>query len=60
MNVEAMEETARALVAPGKGVLAADESTPTMAKRLSSIGLESTESLRARVPGDPFQYRRPR
>ena len=46
MSVEAMEETARALVAPGKGVLAADESTPTMAKRLSSIGLESTESLR--------------
>ena len=41
-----MEETARALVAPGKGVLAADESTPTMAKRLRSIGLESTEPLR--------------
>jgi fructose-bisphosphate aldolase class I len=56
MNIEAMEETARALVAPGKGVLAADESTPTMAKRLSSIGLESTESLR-RVPGDPVHHR---
>ena len=46
MNIEAMAETARALVAPGKGVLAADESTPTMAKRLGSLGLESTEPLR--------------
>jgi fructose-bisphosphate aldolase class I len=46
MNVTSMEDTARALVAPGKGVLAADESTPTMAKRLSSIGLQSTEVLR--------------
>ena len=46
MDITAMEETARALVAPGKGVLAADESTPTMAKRLGSIGLESTEALR--------------
>lgn len=41
-----MRSTAEALVAPGKGVLAADESTPTMAKRLAAIGLESTEPLR--------------
>lgn len=41
-----MRETARALVAPGKGVLAADESTPTMEKRLAGIGLESTEPRR--------------
>jgi len=41
-----MEATARALVAPGKGVLAADESTPTMAKRLAGVGLESTEPRR--------------
>jgi fructose-bisphosphate aldolase class I len=34
------------LVAPGKGVLAADESTPTMAKRLAGIGVESTEERR--------------
>jgi len=46
MSLRTMEETARALVAPGKGVLAADESTPTMAKRLAGIGLESTEPLR--------------
>lgn len=41
-----MTQTARALVAPGKGILAADESTPTMAKRLAGIGLESTEDRR--------------
>jgi len=41
-----MVETAQALAAPGKGILAADESTPTMAKRLAGIGLESTEPLR--------------
>ena len=41
-----MIHTAEALVAPGKGILAADESTPTMAKRLAGIGLESTEQRR--------------
>jgi len=41
-----MIQTAQALVAPGKGILAADESTPTMAKRLRGVGLESTESRR--------------
>jgi fructose-bisphosphate aldolase class I len=39
-------QTAAALVAPGRGILAADESTPTIAKRLASVGLESTEALR--------------
>jgi fructose-bisphosphate aldolase class I len=41
-----MIQTAEALVAPGKGILAADESTPTMAKRLAGVGLESTEQRR--------------
>jgi fructose-bisphosphate aldolase, class I len=41
-----MTRTAQALVAPGKGILAADESTPTMAKRLGGIGMESTEPRR--------------
>jgi len=41
-----MIPTAQALVSPGKGILAADESTPTMAKRLAAIGLESTEERR--------------
>jgi fructose-bisphosphate aldolase, class I len=41
-----MEVTARALVAPGKGVLAADESLPTIEKRFRPIDLESTEETR--------------
>lgn len=39
-------ETARALVAEGKGILAADESTGTIKKRFDSIDLESTEDRR--------------
>ena len=46
MDLASMTETARAIVAPGKGILAADESTPTMEKRLRGIGLESTEQRR--------------
>src|SRR3954470_51809 len=41
-----LENTARALVAEGKGILAADESTDTIKKRLDSIGVESTEDNR--------------
>ncbi len=43
-----MHETAKALVAPGKGILAADESTGTIKKRFDSIGVESTEETRRR------------
>jgi fructose-bisphosphate aldolase class I len=39
-------ETARALVAEGKGILAADESSGTIKKRFDSIGVESTEENR--------------
>ena len=38
--------TAKALVAPGKGILAADESAPTIEKRFSALGIESTEEKR--------------
>jgi fructose-bisphosphate aldolase class I len=41
-----LEQTARALVAPGKGILAADESSGTIKKRFDSIGVESTEDNR--------------
>jgi fructose-bisphosphate aldolase class I len=41
-----LHETARALVAPGKGILAADESTGTIGKRFQAIGTESTEETR--------------
>lgn len=39
-------DTAKAMVAPGKGLLAADESSGTADKRLMSVGLESTEEVR--------------
>jgi fructose-bisphosphate aldolase class I len=35
-------------VAPGKGILAADESAPTIKKRLAAVGVESTEEARRR------------
>lgn len=41
-----LASTAKALVAEGKGILAADESFPTIAKRFSSINLESSEESR--------------
>jgi fructose-bisphosphate aldolase, class I len=41
-----LEATARALVAPNKGILAADESDGTIKKRFDSIGVESTEENR--------------
>jgi fructose-bisphosphate aldolase class I len=49
MTTSAMTElatTAQALVAPGKGILAADESSPTIEKRFRAISLESTEANR--------------
>ena len=44
--MDAMHETARELVAPGKGILAADESSGTIKKRFDQIGVESTEDNR--------------
>src|SRR3954447_19753849 len=41
-----LAETAKALVAEGKGILAADESDGTIKKRFDSIGVESTEDNR--------------
>ena len=41
-----LHETARALVAPGRGILAADESAPTIKRRFDTIGLDSTETNR--------------
>jgi fructose-bisphosphate aldolase, class I len=41
-----LHETAKALVAPGKGFLAADESEGTIKKRFAPIGVESTEEHR--------------
>ena len=46
MTETSLEEIAKALVAPGKGILAADESDGTIKKRFDSIGAESTEENR--------------
>jgi fructose-bisphosphate aldolase class I len=46
MDLETLQKTARELVAPGKGILAADESSGTIKKRFDSIGVESTEDNR--------------
>jgi fructose-bisphosphate aldolase class I len=46
MTTDELAATATALVAPGKGILAADESSGTIAKRFASIEVESTEEQR--------------
>src|SRR5919108_2494650 len=46
MDLEKLHETASAIVAEGKGILAADESDGTIKKRFDSIGVESTEENR--------------
>jgi fructose-bisphosphate aldolase class I len=46
MDTGTLEETAHAIVAEGKGILAADESDGTIKKRFDSIGVESTEDNR--------------
>ncbi len=46
MNNDELNEIARALVAPAKGILAADESTGTITRRFDSINTESTEQSR--------------
>ena len=40
-----LENIAKKMVAKGKGILAADESTGTMTKRLSSVNVESTQKI---------------
>ena len=42
MDIQALNDIAVAMVEPGKGILAADESTGTIGKRFDSIGTEST------------------
>jgi fructose-bisphosphate aldolase, class I len=46
MNEQGLESTAKAMVAPGKGILAMDESTPTCKKRFEALGIECTEENR--------------
>src|SRR3954452_20115738 len=46
MNLEELNQIARKMVAPGKGILAADESTGTIQKRFDKIGVQNTEENR--------------
>src|SRR2546430_5456147 len=46
MNLEALNKVAVAMVTPGKGILAADESSGTIKKRFDAIKVESTEENR--------------
>ena len=46
MNRETLSATAHAMVAPGKGILAMDESHPTCQKRFDALGIEFTEENR--------------
>ncbi|PAW67268.1 MAG: hypothetical protein B9S34_05955 [Opitutia bacterium Tous-C1TDCM] len=45
-NVSGLAATAQALVAPGKGILAADESFPTIGKRFAALGVAATAENR--------------
>ena len=46
MNRQELQKTAQELVAPGKGILAADESFGTIGKRFEAVGIESSEESR--------------
>jgi fructose-bisphosphate aldolase class I len=46
VNLQELEKTAQKLVAPGKGILAADESFGTIGKRFEGVGIESSEESR--------------
>src|SRR5215510_11283898 len=46
MNLAELNKVAEAMVAPGRGILAADESSGTIKKRFDGIGVENTEDNR--------------
>jgi len=46
MSIQVLEATAKSLVAKGKGILAADESFPSIKKHFDKLGVESTEESR--------------
>ena len=46
MSIEQLETIAQAMVAPGKGIIAIDESNSTIKKRFDAVGIECTEENR--------------
>ena len=51
MNKQLLEDTAKQMVATGKGLLAADESSKTCQKRFDAVGVECTEETRRQYRG---------
>ncbi len=46
MSIDQLEDIAQAMVAPGKGIIAIDESNATCKKRFDAVGIECTEENR--------------
>ena len=46
MSIEQLADIARAMVAPGKGIIAIDESNATIAKRVEGVGIPNSEENR--------------
>ena len=49
MDLQALNKVAKAMVAPGKGILAVDESSGTIKKRFDTIGVESPKRIAAPI-----------
>ena len=56
MDHTSLVDIANAMVQKGKGILAADESTPTCKKRFDSINVESTEENRNKYRNMLLKY----
>ena len=50
MNLAELNKVAEAMVAPGRGILAADKSSGTIKKRFDAIGVEFDGGQPARLP----------
>ncbi len=50
MNLAELNKVAQAMTAPGRGILAADESTGTIKKRFDAIGVEFDRGQSPRLP----------
>ena len=62
MSIEQLAETAQAMVAPGKGIIAIDESTTTIAKRFqgtakgAAVALSMIERIRSRYSSLGYRH----
>jgi len=58
LNEDQLVRTVKAMVAAGKGILAADESTGTITKRFGALGIESTPMRGATIANSCFENQR--